>query len=193
MKTILLRSVSHELRTPLNSISFFANDLFVKTEQVLKEAELQKLRIILVSSKLMLSLIDDLLDYSKIIAGVFTIKKSYCNIRKIVSHVCQLIDLQAKAKNLNMSYRVDPSLPLQIFTDPIRLSQVILNLLSNALKFTFSGSIELCFTLDSKHRLKCSVEDTGIGMSGDIQRKLFTEFASTYIPGINPQGSGLGL
>ncbi|CAG9318598.1 unnamed protein product [Blepharisma stoltei] len=193
MKTVLLRSVSHELRTPLNSIDFFVNDILEKRPKSDYESEVEKLKIISVSSKLMLSLINDLLDYSKIIAGVFSVHKCYCNIRNIIENTCSLIKIQASKKKISLLTRIDPFLPELIYTDQLRLSQIILNLLSNALKFTKEGWIEICCWLSLKNKLKISIKDTGIGISKEIKRKLFSEFNSPFISSINPQGCGLGL
>ncbi|CAG9314379.1 unnamed protein product [Blepharisma stoltei] len=193
MKTVLLRSVSHELRTPLNSINFFVNELITKAIDNKSEDEKNKLKIIAISSKLMLSLIDDLLDYSKMLAGVFAVKKTPCNFKNILMNAYELISLQASKKNLSLKVRIDPEIPETLYTDPLRLSQIILNLLSNALKFTLKGWIEISCVLCNKNKLKIYVEDTGIGMAEEVRHRLFTEFSTSYIPTINPQGSGLGL
>ncbi|CAG9314374.1 unnamed protein product [Blepharisma stoltei] len=193
MKSVLLRSVSHELRTPLNAISFFTSELLVRSGFSKAQEEMGKLKMILTSSKLMLSLIDDLLDYSKIISGVFTIRKTHFDIRNVIQSACELISLQASKKNLRLSYRIDPMIPEIVYTDSLRVNQILLNLLSNALKFTLKGSIEVCCNINSKNRLKFCIEDTGIGMSEQTTCELFTEFRTSYIPNINPQGSGLGL
>lgn len=139
MKTILLRSVSHELRTPLNAIHFFVDEIINKPTTKIAEVDTNKLRIVSISSKLMLSLIGDLLDYSKILAGAFTVNKTNCKFSSIIVNACELITLQAVKKKLNLHIRFDPNIPDIIYTDSLRLSQVMLNLLSNALKFTAKG------------------------------------------------------
>ncbi|CAG9314377.1 unnamed protein product [Blepharisma stoltei] len=193
MKTVLLRSVSHELRTPLNSIEYFIKEISENSKFQRTEEEKKNLKIVSVSSKLMLSLIDDLLDYSKILAGVFTVKKTQCEPIHIIKNCCELVSMQVAKKNLVLICRLDPNIPSLVITDPIRLSQILLNLLSNALKFTLKGSIEICCTYTLKSKLKISVEDTGMGMTEEIRQRLFTEFSTSYIPSINPRGSGLGL
>lgn len=144
MKTILLRSVSHELRTPLSAIEFFTNDMILHPKSQRTDEENENLKIVSISSKLMLSLINDLLDYSKILAGVFSTTKTFCDIRAIVYNSCELIHMQAYKKNITLITRIDPKIPEIIWTDPLRLSQVLLNILNNALKFTLKGSIEVC-------------------------------------------------
>ncbi|CAG9323215.1 unnamed protein product [Blepharisma stoltei] len=193
MKTVLLRSVSHELKTPLNAIAFFTDELIEKPLIELPDSEKEKLKLVLISSKLMLSLINDLLDYSKMLAGAFTINKTYSDIRQTVYNACDLISMQAKKKNISLIYRIDPNIPELVFTDIVRFSQILLNLLSNALKFTIKGYIEICIWINSNNKLECKVEDTGIGISKEAKKKLFTEFSTNYDPVLNSQGNGLGL
>lgn len=188
----MLRSVSHELRTPLNAITFFTNEIVQESTNI-NEEERKKLKMVSISSKLVLSLIDDLLDYSKIISGVFTVNKSACDIKRIIENTCELISFQASKKNLSLNIRIDPNIPISIYTDSLRFSQILLNLLSNSLKFTVKGHIEVCCILAKNCKLKCYVEDTGQGMTETVKRKLFTEFSTSNTQNLNPQGSGLGL
>jgi signal transduction histidine kinase len=95
--------------------------------------------MISVSSKLLLTLVNDLLDYSKMLAGVFSVVKTNFELKSIIESACELIAIQAKKKGLRLTIRIDPTLPYSISSDPLRMSQVILNLLSNALKFTLKG------------------------------------------------------
>ncbi|CAG9314375.1 unnamed protein product [Blepharisma stoltei] len=193
MKTLFLRSVSHELRTPLNSIICFTNELLDSPTLVCSEEEHTKLGIIAVSSKLMLSMINNLLDYSKILSGALSVQKSYCDIREIIKNTHELLEIQAKKKGLDIICRIDPNLPTEIYTDPLRLSQIFLNLLSNALKFTYKGAIEICCVTTAKMMMKCYIEDSGVGIDNDIIQKIFTNFGSQHFPTIKKQGSGLGL
>ncbi|CAG9310057.1 unnamed protein product [Blepharisma stoltei] len=193
IKTVLLRSVSHELRTPINAILFLAKELLEELRIVIDECQIKKIEMILVSSKLLLSLVNDLLDYSRMLAGVFSIQKSKFRIRELVSSTSDLIKLQAQKKNLELNLRFDPDLPEWVYTDPLRLSQAILNLLSNALKFTMKGSIEICCLMTAEEQLKLVVNDTGIGIPDDKLLKLFEEFSTSNTANINPQGCGLGL
>ncbi|CAG9335894.1 unnamed protein product [Blepharisma stoltei] len=192
MKTVLLRSVSHELRTPLNAIIYFTNDILEKKNLNIS-GEIEKFKAISVSSQLMLSIINDLLDYSKMLAGVFSIHKTECRVKEIIKNACELIQMQCKKKKLKLIIRLDEKIPDRVYTDPLRLSQILLNLLTNALKFTMKGWIEVICLLDKKNRLKLTIEDTGIGMSEDYQKKLSSEFSSSVSPSISPQGCGLGL
>lgn len=192
MKTVLLRSVSHELRTPLNAITYFTGELLEESTSI-SEEEKEKLKIVSISAKLVLSLIDDLLDYSKMLAGVFKIQKSNCDIREIIENTYELVKFQACKKNITLKCRIDPSVPKLVYTDPVRFSQIVLNLLSNALKFTMKGHIEVCAIMCANNKLKCYVQDTGIGIPDNIKQKLFSEFNTSNVNNVNPQGSGLGL
>ncbi|CAG9328310.1 unnamed protein product [Blepharisma stoltei] len=192
MKTLLLRTVSHELKTPLNSIIYFTDDLLNSHGYLCEKLE-NKLEIISVSAKMMSSLINDLLDYSKILVGAFTIQKSYCNLKEIIENTCDLIRIQATKKNLAVITRIDPDIPSRIYTDPHRLSQIIINLLGNALKFTVKGKIEITCVNTSRKSIKCYIEDTGIGIEEDAIKLLFSGYQANYIPDISYQGYGLGL
>ncbi|CAG9330284.1 unnamed protein product [Blepharisma stoltei] len=190
-KTVLLRTVSHELRTPLNAISLLTEELIQEpsTSEICRD----KLSMISVSTRLLLTLVSDLLDFSRMLAGVFSVQKSWFSLQEVVKGACDLIHIQAKKKNIALVMRVDPSLPRIVYSDPLRLSQVLLNLLSNALKFTMSGFIEIICLLDRKNYLKIIVQDSGIGIDKASIVHLFDEFYTSSLQAINPQGCGLGL
>ncbi|CAG9311724.1 unnamed protein product [Blepharisma stoltei] len=191
-KTIILRTVSHELRTPINAISVLVESLKEEPEIKKNQEWSEKLSIAMISSRLLLSLINDLLDFSKILAGVFSIQKSTFSLRDAINSSVQLIKLQLEKKDLGLFVRIDPGLPAYICTDALRFNQVLLNLLSNALKFTLSGFIEIICLACPNGQLKVIVEDTGIGMKANKLKDLFREF-STHNKTLNPTGCGLGL
>ncbi|CAG9327242.1 unnamed protein product [Blepharisma stoltei] len=193
LKNVLLRSISHELRTPINSIIFLVESIKEEYSASGNEKLQSKLNIISVSSKILLSLVNDLLDYSKILAGIFSAQKTDVSLWNFIHETVQLIQIQAEKKGLNVFIRIDPNLPSHVFTDPLRLSQILLNLLSNALKFTLKGCIEICCILDKNQQLKITVKDTGIGITKDKLRDLFKEFATHFDSALNPTGCGLGL
>ncbi|CAG9310158.1 unnamed protein product [Blepharisma stoltei] len=193
LKNILLRSVTHELRTPINAISFIVEEL-MRDHKISEAPEhLEKLKIVSVSAKLLISLVNDLLDYSKMIAGAFTVQKSKPKLHDIISGCLQLIRIQAEKKGIQVLVRIDPKLPEYVYTDALRLSQILLNLLSNALKFTIKGRVELVCLLDTNSKLKIMVNDTGIGISESRKQWIFQEFHSDISLNINPDGCGLGL
>ncbi|CAG9335886.1 unnamed protein product [Blepharisma stoltei] len=193
LKNVLLRSVSHELRTPINAITSLSDSLISEKEILCNEKISSKLNVISVSSKLLLSLVNDLLDYSRILAGAFSIQKSKFCLRSAVNDAVQLIKLQADKKNLKIIVRIDPQIPDYIYSDRLRFSQILLNLLSNALKFTLSGYIDICCLLSSEGKLHLTIKDTGIGIESSKLFNIFKEFNTVNNPILNPSGCGLGL
>ncbi|CAG9333258.1 unnamed protein product [Blepharisma stoltei] len=193
LKNVLLRSVSHELRTPINAITFLTDSLICENNTIERELCKLKLDMISLSSKLLLSLVNDLLDYSKMITGAFSIKKAKFRLYEVINDAIQLIKLQAEKKGLTLILRYDPSLPQFVFSDSLRLKQALLNLLSNSLKFTIKGSIEVICIMGMKGKLKIKVKDTGIGISENKINDLFKEFNTERHETLNPQGCGLGL
>ncbi|CAG9311413.1 unnamed protein product [Blepharisma stoltei] len=192
LKTIILRSVSHELRTPVNAIATLVESLKEEPEIKKNKEWSEKLSIAMVSSELLLNLINDLLDYSKILAGVFSIQKSTILLYDAINSATQLIKLQLEKKSLQLFVRIDPQLPAYICTDALRFNQILLNLLSNALKFTISGHIEVACVGCANEKMKVIVRDTGVGMKENKLKDLFREF-STHNKSLNPTGCGLGL
>ncbi|CAG9321686.1 unnamed protein product [Blepharisma stoltei] len=192
MKNLLLRSVSHELRTPLNSIIYFTNELISKFYDK-PLADYKQLKIIWISSKLMLSLINDIVDYTKLLSGAFTIQKSHCNIREVVRQVYELFNIQAIKKQISVIVRVDPSIPELIYTDSIRLNQILLNLMSNAFKNTLRGKIEICCVSTVNNKMRISVQDSGIGMNKEFMDSLLRNLNILNAPALNSNGTGLGL
>ncbi|CAG9327248.1 unnamed protein product [Blepharisma stoltei] len=193
LKNVMLRSVSHELRTPINAISNFVESLKEEPEIARHNDWNSKLDITLISSKLLLSLVNDLLDYSRILAGVFSIKKSKFLLKNAINNAIQLIKIQAERKGLKIISRIDPEIPAYIFSDPLRFNQILLNLLSNALKFTVSGFIEVTCVSCSGGTMKTIVQDTGIGIKDSKINDIFKEFNTSHHGNLNPTGCGLGL
>ena len=190
-KNAILRSVSHELRTPTNSICCLTDKLLEL--QNLEKDSVENLKIIKISSDLLLSLINDLLDYSRMLAGAFRIEKSDCEARETFEQVIRLVEVQASKKNIRIFSRIDSFVPEVIFTDDKRLRQVLINLLNNAVKFTFKGEIELCAWINHKNKLGVCVRDTGIGIPQERQSELFRLFSRVHDAEVTAEGCGLGL
>ena len=191
-KTALLRSVSHELRTPTNAIINLIRETLEAA--TLPQNILDDLGLVSICSQFLISIINDLLDYSKLIAGHFALTRVKFTLRPVLQQTVSLFKPQCKAKHLEFNLNIDPLLPEEAFSDPNRLKQVLLNLLSNAVKFTMSGSIRVMALFTANGKLKVVVEDTGIGIAKSKQGKLFKLFGK--LEGnevLNPQGSGLGL
>jgi signal transduction histidine kinase len=189
-KNILLRTVSHEIRTPANTISALSEALI---ESNLPRAEDMKIRIINISSKLLINLMNDLLDFSRMVAECFTINKFEINLPVFIKETYTLFSVQAEQKMLDYRYFIDPLLPTVIISDPNRLRQIIINLLSNALKFTLQGKIRLEAFLTENSNMLIKVSDTGLGIPPHKIDHLFQAFNTTQDIRINPQGCGLGL
>ena len=189
-KSALLRTVSHELRTPINAV-IVMTEMIRTSERISKETE-DRLDIISGSCTYQLCLINDLLDYAQIIAGCLKISKIPFNITNILTECLNLIKIQLQGQEIIIRLTT-LNLPETIISDPYRIKQILLNLLSNAKKFTIKGFISLEAEWTNKQLLiKCI--DTGIGISAEKTNVLFTQFGridDTF--SINPQGVGLGL
>ncbi|MGC9344909.1 MAG: ATP-binding protein, partial [Bacteroidales bacterium] len=194
-KNLFLARVSHEIRTPLNAILGF-------TEQ-LKQTELDKtqqnyLDIIDESSEHLLSLIDDILVLSKIEAQQIRFEENPFKLNYIINYVIKSLSSRAKEKNLNLRFKIDPNLDKIMLGDSFRLQQILINLVSNAIKFTNSGYIELRSELekelDDTYVVHFDVEDTGIGIPEKNLKKIFKNYRQANY-GINKRygGTGLGL
>ncbi len=176
-KSSFLANMSHEMRTPLNGIVGVA-DLFNVTHLDPQQTEL--MRLLRHSVGVLRSLVDDVLDISKIEAGRLTIEVLDFDLHAMLNTLVRLLRPHAQAKGLKFQALVDPAIDYQLRGDLYHLRQVLLNLLSNAIKFTHQGEITVKVTLVSETefaiRLKFEVRDTGIGMSAEVQRKIFERF-----------------
>lgn len=191
-KTSLLRSVSHELRTPTNVILNLTQELLEREH--LSEDGVASIQMITSSTTFLLSIINDLLDYSRIVTGNFHLSKQLCSLKDLVRDCVHLVQHQCRNKGLALGLFYDSLLPEKVHTDPTRIKQVLLNLLSNALKFTIRGSIEVSVLLNTNGQLTVRVKDTGIGIPDADQSKIFRLFGKLEgYEQFNPQGCGLGL
>ena len=195
-KSEFLANMSHEIRTPLNSVVGFS-DLLLKTK--LGDTQHQYVSAVYQSANSLLDIINAILDFSKIEAGKLEIDVDKTDVFEIGYQVADVISFQANKKNLEVLLNIALDVPRFIWTDAIRLRQVLVNLMGNAVKFTATGEVELKIeTLknDSKERatFKFSVRDTGIGIDPANQEKIFDAF-SQEDASINRKfgGTGLGL
>ncbi len=197
-KSEFLANMSHEIRTPMTAILGYA-DLLLNEEGLEKAPPhwRQNLRTIKRNGEHLLELINDILDLSKIEAEKLQIEPTRCSPVQLVAEVVSLMRVQAKAKHLKLETELVGPLPETMLTDPLRLRQVLVNLVGNAIKFTDHGEVRIAVRLtdDSGHpRLCFDVTDTGIGIDEEQVGKLFQPFnqvdnSSTRKFG----GTGLGL
>jgi signal transduction histidine kinase/AmiR/NasT family two-component response regulator len=195
LKSEFLANMSHEIRTPLNAIIGLTH-LALNTGLNSKQRDyLEKIQY---SGAHLLGIVNDVLDFSKIEAGKLTIELVDFALTQVVDNVINLIGAKARDKGLQFSVFVDPSLPQVLQGDPFRLTQILLNFASNAVKFTHHGKVELCITsrADGSDRflILAEVKDTGIGLSPGQQDRLFQSFTQADTSTTrNYGGTGLGL
>lgn len=198
LKTIFLGNVTHELKTPLNAVIGFPNLILdAKIDDLDKIYNFQK--IIAESGEMLLNLINDILDVTTIESGQLRIDKRMVRLKDIITEISHtfddtLIETQHKNIRFNIIDKLNQD-DFSLATDPMRLKQVIINLVKNALKFTEKGEISLSFELtDDKRHLLFKVKDTGIGIRAEHQKEIFNRFSKLDDPGNNKiKGTGLGL
>ena len=194
-KSEFLANMSHELRTPLNGILGFSN--------LLKDTDLSKeqrefIDDVLFSTDNLLNLIEDILDFSKIEANALELECVETNIKTLVENAYRMIKLKAFKKGLDISIEIDQTLSVCVKTDPYHLSQVLVNLLTNAVKFTESGGILIkCQKVHSDSKtttIKFIVRDSGVGIPKELQSKIFEYFTQADSSITRKYGgTGLGL
>ncbi|HMQ06632.1 MAG TPA: response regulator [Saprospiraceae bacterium] len=194
-KSKFIANISHEFRTPLNSIIGFTDILLTSDVEA---SQRQYLENVSFSGKTLLSLINDLLDISKIEAGKIDLEFSETNIIELAEKALDLVNYQASNKGVELLLRFDMEIPFFANIDPVRLNQILVNLLGNGVKFTESGEVELNISFtplnDREGIYHFSIKDTGIGISQDQLTRIFNAFdqgdsSTTRKYG----GSGLGL
>ena len=195
MKSEFLANVSHEIRTPLNGIIGFS-DLLARTQ--VNSQQHDYLNTIKKSSTDLLTIINDILDLSKIDAGKLIIEHTPFNLRDVLEDVFTMLAPAAYNKGLELTQLIYSDVPLHITSDPLRLKQILTNLVNNAIKFTERGSVSVRVSLiskdDQRASIKFDIQDSGIGMSEEQITKIFTGVTQADTSTTRQfGGTGLGL
>lgn len=194
-KELFMANMSHEIRTPVTAISGF-------TEQLLHESSNDNanssLKVIKSSSDHLLKIIDDILDFSKLQSNKLALEKVHFSISQILGDVHAMFEKQAQQNNTNLSYWLDPETPKVLLGDPYRLKQIMINLISNSIKFTKNGSVHLEVTSIKKSAeeidLMMEFSDTGIGIDESKLNVIFEDFTQAEMSTTRKYGgTGLGL
>ncbi len=188
-KSLFLSSISHELRTPLNGVLGYAQIL--QRDQSASLEQCHNLRAIESCGQHLLTLIDDVLDLAKIESGTIEVQRTACDLYDLLESVGNIVRERVDEKGLLFQLDIDKTVPANALIDEVKLRQILVNLLGNAVKFTRSGGIGLKVALHSERELLFQVCDTGIGIPADKQREIFEPFQQLAAAGSG--GSGLGL
>lgn len=195
IKSEFLANMSHEIRTPLNGILGFTN-LLMKGH--LTQHQKDHLTTIKKSSEILLTIINDILDFSKIEAGKLILDRTPLKLREVIEDVMTMLAPTAHSRGLDLVPLIYSDVPNNVMGDPLRIKQIITNLVNNAIKFTQSGEVVLRAMLESQTdnslKVKISVSDTGVGLSRAQQQSLFNAFAQADASTARQfGGTGLGL
>ncbi|WP_432670059.1 ATP-binding protein [Flavobacterium sp. SM2513] len=194
LKSQFISTVSHELRTPLYGVIGLTNIILEENKNIINQENLQSLRF---STRYLLALINDLLEINKAEENKIILKKSPFNLEKEMAVIIKSLLFMADGNGNQLRVAIDKEIPKVLLGDEIRLSQIMMNLISNALKFTENGFVKIEAILISMQETTCQVElsvsDTGIGIKEEDHQKIFENFVQIERKHGDYQGTGLGL
>ncbi|MEX1240607.1 MAG: response regulator [Cyclobacteriaceae bacterium] len=194
-KEQFLANISHEIRTPINGIAGMAGLLSQNSSPAERDTYLNAIKN---SAENLKVIINDILDLAAIESGKLRFEKIPFNLHDLLPSVVGMFTYQAKEKKLALDYRIDPSLNRILLGDPVRLNQILINLISNAVKFTHTGEIQVLCSIDKPKKTGCLVKieviDTGVGVPADKLDRIFESFSQADASVTRKYGgSGLGL
>lgn len=194
-KSMFLANMSHEIRTPMNGVIGMVEALKASK---LTEDQMEYLNIIDISSENLLNVVNDILDFSKVEAGQIELENITFSVKKTVEEVVKMLRFKSDQKDLYLKYEISNKIPSFLIGDPLRIKQILINLINNAIKFTSQGGITISCELESinikKAKLKFNVSDTGIGISDEAKKRLFQSFTQADASTTRKfGGTGLGL
>jgi two-component system sensor histidine kinase/response regulator len=193
-KSILLTNISREIRTPMNSIIGFSELLNIGNLPY--EKRLEYVKTIRNQGVYLLKMIDDVVELTNLESGKITIRKSPCNIDLLLNEILVVFNqykVSQSKEHLDIRISYPPQRGLVIFTDPGRLQQLISNLINNSVKYTEKGYIEIGYQISGEQKIEFYVKDTGIGLTKDLQKRIFGKMAEEDTLASKSEGSGLGL
>lgn len=194
LKNFLMSNISHEIRTPMNSIIGFSELLNIGN--LAFDKRLEYVRTIKNQGLLILRMLDDMVEFTRMETGKITIRKSPCSIDLLINEILSVFNQFKHYQNkghLEIRVKYPIHRGLVVYTDPGRLQQLISNLISNSIKYTEKGWIEIGYQLTADQKIEFYVKDTGIGISRDLQKKLFGKTGEEDQSSGKTEGPGLGL